>query len=61
MRPSSASLIDPEDDPRYRDYVQSYLDIAGRRGITPDAARSLVRTNNTVIGALAVMRGEAVL
>jgi malate dehydrogenase (oxaloacetate-decarboxylating)(NADP+) len=52
-------LIDPEDDPRYRAYVQTYLDVAGRRGITPDAARTLVRTNNTVIGAIAVRRGEA--
>ena len=52
-------IVNPEDDPRYRDYVQTYLDIAGRRGITPDAARALVRTNNTVIAALAVARGEA--
>ena len=52
-------LIDPEDDPRYRSYVQTYLDIAGRRGITPDAARTLVRTNTTIIGAIAVRRGEA--
>jgi malate dehydrogenase (oxaloacetate-decarboxylating)(NADP+) len=52
-------LINPEDDPRYRAYVQSYIDIAGRRGVTPDAARTLVRTNNTVIAALAVARGEA--
>ncbi len=52
-------LVNPEDDPRYREYVQSYLDIAGRRGITPDAARSLVRTNSTVIAALAVARGDA--
>jgi malate dehydrogenase (oxaloacetate-decarboxylating)(NADP+) len=52
-------LIDPEDDPRYRSFVQTYLDIAGRRGITPDAARTLVRTNSTIIGAVAVRRGEA--
>ncbi|MES2750309.1 MAG: NADP-dependent malic enzyme [Pseudomonadota bacterium] len=52
-------LINPEDDPRYRSYVQSYIDVAGRHGITPDAARTLVRTNATVIAALAVMRGEA--
>ncbi len=52
-------LVNPEDDPRYRDYVTSYLDIAGRRGVTPDAARSLVRTNSTVIAALAVARGDA--
>jgi malate dehydrogenase (oxaloacetate-decarboxylating)(NADP+) len=52
-------LIDPEDDPRYRAYVQTYLEVAGRRGITPEAARTLVRTNTTVIGAIAVRRGEA--
>ncbi|MGY2050189.1 NADP-dependent malic enzyme [Methylobacterium sp. JK268] len=52
-------LINPEDDPRYRHYVQTYMDLAGRRGITPDAARTLVRTNTAVIGALMVQRGEA--
>jgi malate dehydrogenase (oxaloacetate-decarboxylating)(NADP+) len=52
-------LVNPADDPRYRSYVQSYIDIAGRRGVTPDAARTLVRTNATVIAALAVRRGEA--
>jgi malate dehydrogenase (oxaloacetate-decarboxylating)(NADP+) len=52
-------LINPEDDPRYRDYVATYLEVAGRRGITPDAAKTLVRTNTTVIAALAVVRGEA--
>ncbi|MEA2980768.1 MAG: hypothetical protein QOF09_2591, partial [Alphaproteobacteria bacterium] len=52
-------LINPEDDPRYRSYVQSYIELAGRRGVTPEAARTVVRTNNTVIAALAVSRGEA--
>jgi malate dehydrogenase (oxaloacetate-decarboxylating)(NADP+) len=52
-------LINPEDDPRYRSYVQTYIDVAGRCGITPDAARTMVRSNATVIAALAVQRGEA--
>ncbi|MGA0562468.1 NADP-dependent malic enzyme [Ancylobacter sp. VNQ12] len=52
-------LIDPEDDPRYRDYVQTYVERAGRRGVTPELARTLVRTTPTVIAALAVMRGDA--
>jgi malate dehydrogenase (oxaloacetate-decarboxylating)(NADP+) len=52
-------LINPEDDPRYRSYVQSYIATAGRHGVTPDAARTVVRTNATVIAALAVSRGEA--
>ena len=52
-------IVNPEDDPRYRDYVATYVDIAGRRGITPDAARTLVRTSTTVIAAIAMQRGEA--
>jgi malate dehydrogenase (oxaloacetate-decarboxylating)(NADP+) len=52
-------LVNPEDDPRYRSYVQSYMDVAGRHGATPDVARTTIRTNATVIAALAVVRGEA--
>jgi malate dehydrogenase (oxaloacetate-decarboxylating)(NADP+) len=52
-------LINPEDDPRYRDYVDTLVAAAGRRGMTPDAARATVRTNSTVIAALAVRRGDA--
>ena len=52
-------LVNPEDDPRYRDYVDLLTKLTGRRGITPEAARTLVRTNTTVIAALALVRGEA--
>ncbi|HEY9211318.1 MAG TPA: NADP-dependent malic enzyme [Ancylobacter sp.] len=52
-------LVNPEDDPRYRDYVQTYAELAGRRGVTPELARTLLRTNPTVIAAVAVMRGDA--
>ena len=52
-------LVNPEDDPRYRSYVQTYVEVAGRRGVTPDAARTVVRTNATAIAALTVIRGEA--
>jgi len=52
-------IINPDDDPRYRDYAQTYLDIAGRKGITPDAARTHVRTNSSIIAAVAVRRGDA--
>src|SRR6201985_541747 len=52
-------LVNPEDDPRYRSYVQTYIEVAGRQVVTPDAARTVVRTNATVIAALAVVRGEA--
>jgi len=52
-------LINPEDDPRYRDYVDLFLQYTGRRGVTPDVARTVVRTSTTAIAALAVMRNEA--
>ena len=52
-------LCDPEDDPRYGEYVALYHEKMKRRGVTRDAARVGVRTNFTVIGALMVARGEA--
>jgi malate dehydrogenase (oxaloacetate-decarboxylating)(NADP+) len=52
-------VVNPEDDPRYRDYVADFHQLVGRKGVTPDTARTIVRTNSTVIGALAVRRGEA--
>lgn len=52
-------LVDPEDDPRYREYWTLYHSIMERQGVTPDRARAIVRTRNTVIAALMVRRGEA--
>ncbi|MEJ0077251.1 MAG: NADP-dependent malic enzyme [Alphaproteobacteria bacterium] len=52
-------LINPDDDPRYRSFVQALVDAAGRKGTTPEAARTLVRTNPTVIAAIAVKQGIA--
>jgi malate dehydrogenase (oxaloacetate-decarboxylating)(NADP+) len=52
-------IINPDDDPRYRDYVATYLEIAGRKGITPEAARTQLRTNSSIIAAVAVRRGDA--
>jgi len=52
-------IVNPEDDPRYRDYVDVLLDRAGRKGVTLDVARTTVRTNATVIAAIALHRGEA--
>lgn len=52
-------LVDPEDDPRFREYWQLYHSIMERRGVTPARARTVVRTRNTVIAALMVRRGEA--
>ncbi|MCC6204622.1 MAG: NADP-dependent malic enzyme [Hyphomicrobiales bacterium] len=52
-------LINPEDDPRYRDYVDLLIRLSGRRGVTQEAARTMVRTDSTVIAAIAVKRGDA--
>jgi len=52
-------LINPEDDPRYRHYVDLLIELGGRRGVTPEAARTLVRTNTTIIASLALKRGDA--
>jgi malate dehydrogenase (oxaloacetate-decarboxylating)(NADP+) len=51
-------VVDPRNDPRYRDYVATYLKVAGRKGVTPDVARTVARTSPSVIGALALHRGE---
>ncbi len=53
------SITNPNDDPRYRDYVDLYFSLVGRKGVNPEAARTAVRSNTTVIAALAVRRGEA--
>ncbi|WP_101068961.1 NADP-dependent malic enzyme [Roseovarius salinarum] len=53
------NIVNPEDDPRYRDYWGSYHELMARRGITPDLAKAIMRTNSTAIGAIMVHRGEA--
>ncbi|MFM2279983.1 MAG: hypothetical protein RLZZ444_2214 [Pseudomonadota bacterium] len=52
-------LVNPQDDPRFKDYVDDYFNLVGRKGVIPEAARTIVRTNATVIGAIAVRRGDA--
>tara|TARA_A100000171_G_C2138341_1_gene152355 strand:- start:5316 stop:6452 length:1137 start_codon:yes stop_codon:yes gene_type:complete len=52
-------LIDPECDRRFTSYWQTYHKIMERKGVTPDFAKTIVRTNTTVIAALMVHRGDA--
>ncbi len=52
-------LVNPENDPRYRDYWETYHSLLERRGVTPDIARAVLRTNTTAIAAIMVHRGEA--
>ena len=53
------TIVNPENDPRYRDYWGTYHEIMARRGVTPDLARAIMRTNTTAIGAVMVHREEA--
>ncbi len=52
-------IVNPEDDPRYREYWETYHALLERSGVTPDIARAVLRTNSTAIGAVMVHRGEA--
>ncbi len=53
------SIVNPENDPRYRDYWETYHTLMARKGVTPDLAKAIMRTNTTAIGAVMVHRGEA--
>ncbi|MBK5928243.1 NADP-dependent malic enzyme [Rhodobaculum claviforme] len=52
-------IVNPENDPRYREYWETYHALMARRGVTPDIARAILRTNTTAIGAIMVHLGEA--
>ncbi|MGQ0676375.1 MAG: NADP-dependent malic enzyme, partial [Rhodospirillales bacterium] len=60
IRPGqNVELCDPEDDPRFREYWQLYHALMERKGVTPDNARAVVRSDTTVIACLMLHRGEA--
>ena len=52
-------LTNQDDDPRFNDYWQYYHAITERRGVTPAAAKNLMRSRPTLIAAVMVARGEA--
>ena len=52
-------VCNPEDDPRFRSYWETYAKLMGREGFTPEAAKAAVRRSNTLIAALMLRRGEA--
>jgi malate dehydrogenase (oxaloacetate-decarboxylating)(NADP+) len=60
IRPGSDfQIVNPENDPRYYDYWNSYHRLLQRQGVTPDIAKAVMRTNTTAIGGIMVHRGEA--
>ncbi|HWS04812.1 MAG TPA: NADP-dependent malic enzyme, partial [Burkholderiaceae bacterium] len=51
--------VNPEEDPRFRQYWETYHRLMGRHGVTPDAAKAAVRRSTTTIGSLMVKLGDA--
>ncbi len=52
-------LVNPEDDPRFRDYWMEYHRLAERRGVSTQIAKLEMRRRTTLIGAMMVHKGEA--
>lgn len=52
-------LTNIHDDPRFNDYWQHYHALTERRGVTPAAAKNLLRSRSSLIAAIMVERGEA--
>jgi malate dehydrogenase (oxaloacetate-decarboxylating)(NADP+) len=52
-------LVNPELDPRYRDYWSNYHRLVERKGVSPEYAKLEMRRRNTLIGAMLMHKGEA--
>ena len=52
-------LVNPESDPRYREYWGEYHRLMQRHGVTPDSAKREMRRRNTLIAAMLVHKGAA--
>jgi malate dehydrogenase (oxaloacetate-decarboxylating)(NADP+) len=52
-------LTNINDDPRFNEYWQHYHALTERRGVSPAAAKNLLRSRPTLIAAIMVERGEA--
>ena len=52
-------VCNPEDDPRFRQYWETYHQLMKRDGVTPESAKAAVRRSNTIIAALMVKLGDA--
>ncbi len=52
-------VVNPENDPRFRDYSDTYYRLMARKGVTPHYARVEMRRRTTLIGAMLMYKGEA--
>ncbi|MBS0506354.1 MAG: NADP-dependent malic enzyme [Proteobacteria bacterium] len=60
MQPGKdVEVCDPSDDPRFRQYWETYHQLMKRDGATPEMAKAAVRRSNTIIASLMVKLGDA--
>ncbi len=52
-------LVNPELDPRYRDFWQTYHQMTARKGVTEQYARIEMRRRHSLIGSMMIHKGEA--
>ncbi len=52
-------MVNPNSDPRFRDYWQEYYALVQRKGVSVEYAKREVMRRTTLIGALMVRRGDA--
>jgi malate dehydrogenase (oxaloacetate-decarboxylating)(NADP+) len=53
------TVVNPEHDPRYREYWQDYHRLTERRGVTAQYAKLEMRRRTTLIAAMLLKKGEA--
>ena len=60
LRPGTdIEVVNPEFDPRYREYWEQYYRLTERKGVSQQYAQIEMRRRLTLIGAMMVYRGEA--
>ncbi|MFL6672762.1 MAG: NADP-dependent malic enzyme [Massilia sp.] len=52
-------VINPDFDPRYRDYWQTYFQMGMRKGVTEEWAKLEMRRRHSLIGAMMIHKGDA--
>ena len=52
-------VINPDFDPRYRDYWETYYNLTSRQGNTQQYAKLEMRRRHTLIGSMAIKKGHA--
>ena len=52
-------VINPEFDPRYREYWQAYYEMTCRKGVTEQYAKLEMRRRHSLIGAMMIHKGDA--